>query len=140
MQSTPELHFSYFIRSDSVHTDTLKCSLPSAYTLVVDTVNVADTITFVIVADAVLNVVDSLSVTWNHEKMGVAFAVKDEWFIKERTDVPNGHFKFQPYYRGISMPMVYQPMVSGMDTIAIFFRSSTTAYSPVSFTIIQPVK
>lgn len=139
-QSTPLLYFSIFTRADSVHTDTLSCSQPSANVIVVDTVNVADTVRFMIGADAMLNVLDSMSVTWDHEKMAASFDVRDEWFIKEQTDISNGCFKFQPYYRGVAMPMAYVPTASGTHTITVFLRSSTTAYGPTSFIITQPVR
>lgn len=139
-ESTPMFYFSYFLRSDSTHTDTLYCVQTSSNTILVDTARVADTITFGITADAVLNVLDSLSVTWNHSKMSATFAVKNEWFIPELTDVANGHFKFLPYYRGVTMPMTYVPTVAGTDTITLFLRSSTTVYGPTSMHIIQPVR
>lgn len=139
-ESTPMFYFSYFVRSDSTHTDTLYCVQTASNVILVDTACVADTITFGITADAVLNVLDSLSVTWNHDKMSAAFWVKEEWFIPELTDVANGHFKFQPYYRGVTMPMIYVPTVAGTDTITLFLRSSTTVYGPTSMRIIQPVR
>lgn len=139
-QSTPMLYFSIFTRADSVHKDTLNCSMPSANVIVVDTINVADTVTFMIGADAVLNVLDSMSVTWDHEKMTATLNVLEEWFIKEQTDIPNGSFKFLPYYRGVTVPMVYIPTASGTHTITVFLRSSTTAYGPTSYTITQPVR
>lgn len=139
-ESTPMLFFSHFIHSDSTHTDTLKIQIPSSSLCILDTISPLDTVNFVIGADAVYNILDSLSVSWNHDKMKASFTIKEEWFITERTDIPNGRFKFQPFYQGVSMPMRYIPLSSGTDTITIFLRSTTTAYGPTKQTIIQPVR
>ena len=139
-QSTPMLYFSLFTRVDSIHKDTLRCTQTSANIILVDSIKVADTVTFVIGADAVYNALDSMSVTWNHNQMNATFAVDEAWFIAENTDIANGKFKFNPYYRGVNMPMVYVPTIAGTDTITIFLRSTTTAYGPTSMTIIQPVR
>lgn len=139
-ESTPMFYFSYFIHSNATKTDTLRCVQTASNIITVDTISVADTVSFVIGADAVYNALDSLSVSWNHAKMSATFAVDQAWFISSSTDVANGHFKFQPYYRGVNMPMVYVPTVSGTDTITLYLRSTTTVYGPTSMQIIQPVR
>lgn len=139
-ESTPIIYFSYFVRSDSVHTDTLRVKEIDAKTLLLDTISVKDTVTFILGLNAVFNELDSLSASFPASRMEGVIGVKEEWFIKQKTDIVKGHFKFQPYMVEVPIPMQYIPTASGTDTLTFYLKSTTTVYNAVQRTIIQPVR
>ncbi|MCQ2324929.1 MAG: hypothetical protein MJZ58_01900 [Paludibacteraceae bacterium] len=142
-QSTPELAFSFFEHKHGAKVDTILAYPLRAGVYSLDTIYALDTMAFLIGANGRYNALDSLIIRWDTTSIKATFAVGQDWnnFLDPaKTDVAKGRFYFCPYVQRVVLPMLYVPQCAGTDTVVIHLANCSTAFGPVEYTFIQPVR